>query len=245
MFLFLSFVVALVSLYYLGVMADTYNPDTTYVVPLVTLLVYSILTIIREINKSSFTSWLLGDDNYGYYQYPKTPEYNYNGGYNSGYTYHAKNSSSSVNDWRSKQESTVECFLPDKEVEKIDTKELIHYPSNQEVREKMNELEKNGWFRIKRSVGDVLGMDVEGQYREKFKRPYKTNEKVTVKAQPTTINKEDHNRFKPKTAWREEMEKKEYNEVAKHVGRSCEIAVSDVILVEEFEPVNSNANGKQ
>ena len=49
MFLFLSFVVALVSLYYLGVMVDSYNPDTTYLTPLVTLLVYSLVTLIREV----------------------------------------------------------------------------------------------------------------------------------------------------------------------------------------------------
>ena len=34
MFLFLSFIVALIALYYLGVMTDAYNPDTTYFIAL-------------------------------------------------------------------------------------------------------------------------------------------------------------------------------------------------------------------
>jgi len=245
MFLFLSFIVALIALYYLGVMTDAYNPDTTYLTPLVTLLVYSLVTLIREVRKGSFFSWLLGEDNYDYYHYPENPGYNggynsnYNGGYNNGYTYHSKSS----NDWSSRQESTIECFLPDKEVEKDNTKELTHYPSNQEVRDKMSELEKSRWFRIKRSVGGVFGIDVEGKYREEFKKPYKTNEKVTVKQQPTTnTNREDHNRFKPNNEWWTEKETREYNEVAKHVGRSCEIALAD-IAAEEYQPVNAEANG--
>ena len=77
MFLFLSFIVALIALYYLGVMTDAYNPDTTYLTPLVTLLVYSLVTLIREVRKGSFSSWLLGEDNYDYYHYPNHNYYNF------------------------------------------------------------------------------------------------------------------------------------------------------------------------
>ena len=68
MFLFLSFVVALVSLYYLGVMVDSYNPDTTYLTPLVALLIYSVLTIVRELKKEPI-SWLSYEDDFSSHPY--------------------------------------------------------------------------------------------------------------------------------------------------------------------------------
>jgi hypothetical protein len=50
-------------------------------------------------------------------------------------------------------------------------------------------------------------------------------------------NKEDHSRFMPKqnnnVGWWQKQEIEEYNVVAKHVGRSCDIAFDGETFAEE------------
>ena len=135
MFLFLSFVVALVSLYYLGVMVDSYNPDTTYLTPLVALLIYSVLTIVRELKKEPI-SWLADD------YYNDNRQYSNVG--NNRYSSQTDNHNQWLDTYGSrysKANEKTEYFTPTKKEKKGDEKMLVHYPSNQEVREKIKELE--------------------------------------------------------------------------------------------------------
>ena len=219
MFLFLSFVVALISLYYLGVMVDTYNADTTYLTPLVALLIYSILTIIRECKKKP-SNWLI-DDDYGY-----DDSYGYN-------RYQHNSSNQGRSTIVTKANENTEYFTPDVKEKKNNEKELIHYPSNKEVREKIKQLENSRWFRIKRSIASVFAIDITAKYYEEYRKPYKVNGKGKV----ISINnsgKEDHNRFKPNNNWYIEREMEEYNAVTKLMnGRSCEIALTDGTFDEE------------
>jgi len=218
MFLFLSFVVAVISLYYLGVMASTYGSDTTYLMPLVALLIYSITNIIRELKNT--TEWLLGDE-------PDYNSYSYRNDRNNVRTYADSVCSSSYNrstttDYvyrPTKPNERTENFVQDKKVNKDDEKFLIHYPSRSEAREKIKELEKSRWFRIKRSFAGFFGVDIT----EKYYKPRKVKSSVKVKS----INKEDDSRFMPQINKREY---EEYNAVAKFVGRSCEIAFGEEAL---------------
>lgn len=175
MYLFISFVLALMSLYYIGRMADTYDADTTYLTPLLALLIYSIISIIREIKKDD---WLYYDDGY----YNTTNRYDYGGLYS----------------------------------QPIET---THYPSNKEVREKINKLEKSCWFRFRRGFAAFFGIDITAKYY----KPYKTSSKCKVI--PINGNKDDYSRFAPKNDRWNSREATEYNEVAKLMGkRSCEIS---------------------
>ena len=213
MFLFLSFIVAVISLYYLGTMASTYNADTTYLMPLVALLIYSVTNIIRELKRT--TEWLLGDE-------PDYHTYGHAGGRSDviSYSNYAYNSSSYNNaDYRyypSKHNENVENFVQDKKVNKDNEKVLIHYPSRSEAREKIKELEKSRWFRIRRSFAAFWGIDIT----EKYYKPRKVKSDEKVKS----FHKEDNSRYMPPLVKRE---CEEYNEVAKFVGRSCEIAFND------------------
>ena len=213
MYLFLSFMVALISLYYLGVMADSRSADTTYFTPLMGLLFYSIISIVRELRENP-VSWLAGN----YYG----DDYGYSRGTQSYFNRYSSNNST-YNGRREVAEKT-EYFVQDKKVEKDDTKELVHYPSNSEVREKIKELNKSWWFRRKKAFAKMFSIDIEAGYAKKFKQP------VKYKVKP--IKKEDHTRYMPKeypnSTFVNGGENKEYNDVAKFVGRSCEIAFGNI-----------------
>jgi len=219
MFLLISFVAALISLYYLGVMADTYNADTTYLTPLMVLLIYSVLSIFRQL-KNGVLSFLADDYNYNdstyYRSYPTNNSYN--NSYNNAY----------------RQREEVEYFTVDDKKEKNNVQELIHYPSNKEIREKIKELEDSRWFRFKRGFAAIFGIDITTKYYEKFKKPYK----VTTKCTSSNVNKEDNNRFKPNNNFWAAKEITEYNSVTKLMsGRSCEIAIAN-----DNEDTNNNSN---
>lgn len=230
MFAFLSFVVALFSLYYLGMMVDSYNPDTTYLTPLVLLLIYSVLAMIRELRKEPF-SWLDDDESYDPYGYYGNNGYN-RGNYQRQYR-SQNNRNNSHNEWMEKYGSrqnrtdeNTEYFTVEKKKKQDNEKELTHYPSNSEVREKIKELEKSRWFKFKRGFASFFGIDITEQY----KKPYKVNEKSKV---VPINNKEDHSRFLPPVTWREKQEMEEYNAVAKLMcGRSCEISLGDLTVEE-------------
>ena len=236
MYLFLSFVVALISLYYLGVMVDTYNADTTYLTPLVALLIYSVLSIVRELKKDS-SSWFAYDDDYH-------PTYR-NTGAN---TYNQQTHNQWNNSYTPRVNEKTEYFTPTKREKKEDDKLIVHYPSSKEVREKVKELEKSRWFRFKKAVGNFFGHDITQKYYDEFKKPYKINRKgkvVTISNE--NENKEDHSRFTPNKNWWAEKENEEYNAVTKLMcGRSCEISLTDeqaaILLVEE---TNNSENNEQ
>jgi hypothetical protein len=221
MYLFLSFVLALASLYYLGVMADSPTADTTYLTPLMGLLIYSIITIVRELRKDP-VSWLAGDyyDDECYY-HRNTQSYSNRYSSNSN-TYGKRNA-----------DEKVECFIQDKKVKKEDSKEIIHYPSNSEVREKIKELNKSWWFRQKKAFAGIFAIDIEEKYVKKFKQPIVRN-KTNCKVKPIA-KREDHTRYMPNQTW-QDKEETEYNEVVKHIGRCCEIAFGD------FEQKNNENN---
>ena len=188
-------------------------------------------TIIRELKKSG-GNWLLGEETtYG----------NYGNSYNnSGYTYKPKTTVTREydnDDWLGRSCSVTkgyektEYFAPDiKKKNDDDVKELVHYPSRSEVRKKIAELEKSRWFRIKRALAGFAGFDIT----EKYYKPTKTKSAGTVKP----INKEDNSRYMPNNTYIIEREMKEYNEIVKYVGRSCEIAIND-------EPLNTDENNDE
>ena len=240
MYLFLSFVVALISLYYLGVMVDSYNPDTTYLTPLVGLLIYSILSIVRELKKEPL-SWLSYGDDYDTYQYRGGGSYHTTDNHNQWLdTYGSRTN---------KVNEKTEYFAPSKKEKSNDDKELVHYPSNSEVREKIKELEKSRWFRLKRSICGVFAYDITDKYYEEYKKPYKVNRRGKVVSAASNNSKEDHSRFQPTNNWFAEKEREEYNAVTKLMGRrSCEIALSDAefaIISQGKDTNNSNENGQK
>lgn len=225
MFTFLSFLLVIMALYYLGVMADTYNADTTYLTPLIAFLIYVIICIIREGKRGSM-SWLFGEDTYDEYGNRINQSSNQYVHYNTNSNNNSYNSC-----WNSQYNSRafekVEYYTPNKKEKTDDVKELVHYPSNREVREKIKELEKNRLWRLKRDAASVFGVDIT----EKYYKPTKVKENTVVKP----IQKEDETKYMPRTSWVSEREKTEYNEVAGRVGRSFEIAITDTIILDDAD----------
>jgi hypothetical protein len=238
MYLLLSFVAALISLYYLGVMVDSYNPDTTYLTPLVSLLIYSIVSIIRNIRKEP-VSWLTYDDDYGTYNDINSQRQQYNDT-RWNYQYGQK--------YTTKATEKTEYFLPDKKEKKEeDDNKIIYYPSRSDVREKIKELEKSRWFRIKKILYSLVFIDLTERYRKEFKKPYKINRKGKVVSVNQNVNKEDHSRFTPNNSYWANIEKEEYDAVAKLMGRSCEIALTEeeFAILSQKESNNSNNKNEQ
>ncbi len=108
---------------------------------------------------------------------------------------------------------------------------VYHYPSNKEVREKIAELEKSRWWRIKRKLYSIVGVDITYKlYKPGYKR-LETSAKVD--------SKEDHSRFMPSArTWNPDAD--EYNKVAKLLARSCDIAFDGECFVEETESITKN-----
>ena len=184
MYLFLSFIVALISLYYLGELSAGINNDAT--APIITLFIYSIVTIIKEVKRDD--SYIYGDDVYhgsnrGWYNDIYDDDYYTGRSYNTNW---GKNHN--VN---SIKNESVEVFVPDnKDKKKVDDRPLVyHYPSQKEVREKVAELEKSKWWRIKRTLYSLIAIDIT----EDLKQPsYKRLENA-----PKVVSKKDHSRFMP------------------------------------------------
>ena len=223
MFLFLSFLVAIAALVMLGDMATSYYP-TSSPAAVVTLLIYSFVCIIKEVKKEDEI----------YFD-------NLNNGYNRNYSSNWKNNAYTGNNAyynnnaygynNVKPTEKVEVFAPDKKEESKDEErpKVLHYPSQKEARDKIAELSKSKWWRGKRSVMAFLGVDIT----KEFYQPTYVKEEVAVKGN----NKEDHSRFMPKhnnnVGWWQKQEIEEYNVVAKHVGRSCDIAFDGETFAEE------------
>jgi hypothetical protein len=230
MYLFLSFVVALISLYYLGELSAGINNDAT--APIITLFIYSIVTIIKEVKRED--SYIYGDDVYhgsnrGWYNdiydddYYTGRSYNVNWGKNH-------NVSSTKNE-------NVEVFAPDeKDKKKVDNRPLVYYhPSQKEIKEKIAELEKSRWWRIKRKLYSIIGVDITSKLRQPGYKRLETTPKVA--------SKEDHSRFMPNNiTWNRDSE--EYNKVAKLLTRSCDIAFDGESFVEETESITKDNNEK-
>lgn len=84
--------------------------------------------------------------------------------------------------------------------------EVMHYPSQSEIRKKLANLEKSRWFRFKRSVANVFGIDITSKYS----RPRKIRKKIPIYA--PSYQKDDS---------------VEYNNVAKLFKRSNTIEAFD------------------
>lgn len=182
MHLLLSLTVTFVALYYLSVMGDQYDPDTTYLIPILALLVYSVINVVKdwkELKSSWFADDFFGSDPYNDIIDPSYSNYNNFSYENGNVTVHK------------------------------------HYPSNEEVRGKINNLRKSRWFRIRRDIVGFFGIDLEDRYRKKFKKPRTIAKEYKVKS--------DNRRYMPNHWCKSDVERTEYNNVAKHVGRSCEI----------------------
>lgn len=189
MFLFLSFIVAIMAIFYLADAATSYtSQDATAAVA---LFIYSFVCIIREL-KAKEDSFFYDD---GFYRDHQT---------------------------------TVEVFAPDEKKEKKDDtrpQTEYHYPSKQEVRDKIAELSKSRMWRIKRKFCAFWGVDITADF---YKPGY-------VK------KKEYHNRYMPKQTgltWYEqrklEEEKAEYGKILNALGRSCDIAFDGENFVDEI-----------
>ena len=208
MFLFLSFVVAIVSIFLLGDIVTCPNnssePNATGVI---ILLVYSLVCIIKDLKDK---------DDYLFDDY-RPYNHNYNG-FNNTFDYN----NCSNNYGNNYLQRNVEVFAPDEKKEKKNKErpKVLHYPSNREVREKITELEKDWKWRVKRDVLSVFGVDIT----ESFHKPSYEEEKASVKA----VN--ENARYMPGTYnW---AKNEEYNNVAKYVGRCCDIAFDGENFVE-------------
>lgn len=220
MFLFLSFLMALIALYTLGDMATSYYaPSGSASTAATALLIFSIVCIIKELKTEDDeyfnNSWR--NTNYGNSSSNSYRNCNY-GNYNTqsyqGY----------------KQNETIEFF----EIDKKDNKEenierplVLHYPSQKEARDKISELSKSKLWVMKRSFCSIVGYDITKKYYE----PHYVKDEVAVKG-----NKEDHSRFMPNAnnQWYRERENNEYNLVVKSLGRSCDIAFDGEKFIEDI-----------
>jgi len=222
MYIFLSFIIALVSLYYIAVMCSGYNTDTTSLTPAVILLIYSIWSIIRDVKKEDDAFY-----NNTWYNNRNNEDYYTGRGYNTNRNYNSQSTTYGGSYSSIRENVNTEYFTPDRKVEKSNEKELTHYPTRSEVRAKIKELEKSRWFRFKRSVASIFAIDITEKYYEKYKTPYKVSKNSVV----TPINKEDNSRYMPNNSYVSMREKEEidtYNSISKLVGRSCEISLSEM-----------------
>lgn len=209
MFLFLSFIVVFIALFLLGGLASSYHYSEEGVGAAVILLIYSLVCIVKELKESTEDYF---DNNYSY---------NNRGNYYNRNNYSNYNSGTWSNQYNSRN---VEVFAPDKKEEKkAERPKVLHYPSNKEVRDKISDLEKNKLWKIKRGICSFWGIDIT----ESLYNPTYVEEEAVVKA-----NKENHSRYMPGNDWYLNEEKKEYNEVAKHLSRSCDIAFDGENFVE-------------
>ena len=218
MFLFLSFIVAIVALFILSDMASShyYYSEQNFSAAIV-LLIYSLVCIIKGIRESA--SSFFDDDDY----FTNNSRMNsYSQKYNHNYYGDIVDNR---NDWLDKYGSrNIETFAPDKKEEKnTERPKVLHYPSNKEIRDKISDLEKSRWWRIKRGFCSFFAIDIT----ESFYEPTYIEEEVAVKAK-----KENHSRYMPGNDWIREKENKEYNEVAKRLSRSCDIAFDGENFVE-------------
>ena len=231
MFLFLSFIVAIMAIFYLADAATSYtSQDATAAVA---LFIYSLVCIIREL-KAKEDSFFYDD---GFYRDHRTTTRTYNKSYNStyGYDYYDNDSYIATRDNSWKAKDTVEVFAPDKKKEKKDDtrpQTEYHYPSKQEVRDKIAKLSKSRMWRIKRKFFAFCGVDITAD----FYKPGYVEKKVVAR-----VNKEDHNRYMPKQTgltWYEqrklEEEKAEYGKILNALGRSCDIAFDGENFVDEI-----------
>ena len=233
MFAFISIIVCLLSLYYLGSMVSAYSLNSDYTMPAVVLLIYSLVAIIREVK--------LNDEEF--YNSNNIPRRNSNWWSGDYYDYNVPSARNVTNAYR-----TVETFKNDKkEREKEDRPMVLHYPSKKEAREKIAELEKSWWWRVKRSIAAFFSFDITAKYYE----PRYVKQEVAVKG------KEDDSRFMPKSLPNGTLVKctyndAEYDRVAKFIGRSFDVAMDgeefvldeDIITVEDEDkskPATSSA----
>ena len=230
MFAFISIIVCLLSLYYLGSMVSAYSLNSDYTMPAVVLLIYSLVAIIREVK--------LNDEEF--YNTNNIPRRNSNWWSGDYYDYNVPSARNVTNAYR-----TVETFKDDKKArEKEDRPMVLHYPSKKEAREKIAELEKSWWWRVKRSIAAFFSFDITAKYYE----PRYVKQEVAVKG------KEDNTRYMPNnnTLIHRNNNDAEYNKVAKFIGRSFDIAMDgeeflideDIINIEDedkSEPATSSA----
>jgi hypothetical protein len=190
--------------------------------PAVVLLIYSLIAIIREVK--------LNDEEF--YNTNNIPRSNSNWCSGDYYDYNTPAARNVTNAYR-----TVETFKNDKkEREKEDRPMVLHYPSKKEAREKIAELEKSWWWRVKRSIAAFFSFDITAKYYE----PRYVKQEVAVKG------KEDNTRYMPNNntlAYRNSNDA-EYNKVAKFIGRSFDIAMDGEEFVVDEEIITVEDENK-
>ena len=230
MYLFLSFIVAIMSLYFLCEMATSpyyYTQDATSAV---VLLIYSVVTIIKELHKED--DYIPYDSGY----HTNTRNYSTSSRHLNNYFDDSPYEYGWYDDKKSIKKEDVEVFTPDKKEEKKEERpKVLHYPSKKEAREKIAKLEKNPLWIIKRNLCYAIGIDITEKY---YKPHYVTEEAVVKKA------KEDHSRFMPNGNFVSNYENEAYNNIAKTLGRSCDIAFDGEDFVDEEINVNNENESK-
>lgn len=204
--------------------------------PIVMLLIYSIVCIIKELREKENSFFGYENPYTDYHTYDYTPSNTKNnwasnsGGYDRHNEWFDTYGSVSV----TKPKDSVEVFAPNKKKE--DTKEerplVYHVPSKKEARDKIAELEKDWKWRLKRNLCSFIGVDIT----EKYYKPHYVRGEAVVKS----IKNEDHSKYMPSNNWSTKREMEEYNLVAKGLGRSCDIAFADESFVEEEITVRNN-----
>ena len=223
MFAFISIIVCLLSLYYLGSMVTAYSLNSDYTMPAVILLIYSLVAIIREVK--------LNDEEF--YNNNRIPRSNSNWWNDDYYNYNVPSARNVTNAYR-----TVETFKDDKKArEKEDRPMVLHYPSQKEARETIAKLEQSWWWRIKKSIAAFFSYDITAKYYE----PRYVRQEVVAKG------KEDDSRFMPNnttTCHNTIFNDAEYDKVAKFIGRSFDVAMDGEEFVVDEEIITAEDENK-
>ena len=209
--------------------------------PIVMLLIYSIVCIIKEIREKEDSLFGYENPYTDYHTYDYTPSNTKSNWVSNsgGYDRH--------NEWLDKYGSVstkrigndkVEVFAPNKKEESVKEERplVYHVPSKKEARDKIAELEKDWKWRLKRGLCSFIGIDIT----EKYYKPHYVKESPVVKA----IKKEDHSRFMPNNEWQArkiQEENEAYNKVTRSLSRSCDIAFEDESFVEEITVINNES----
>lgn len=215
MYLLLSFIMVLIALYALGSMAEAGYESNVFTPQLVAFLMFSLISFFRSIRSFS----LFDSDDY-YKRSDSGTRYTHYNNYSGG---HTRNNNTSTTNYTStyvkKSDEEVTTFENKPNKRNIEKRVIKVYPDKKKVLEEIKELEKNPWWKLKRSACNLFGHDITAKM-------YEPIEKVEY------VNKEDDTRFMPnnKTTSTTTTVKRtdyEYDNVVKWVSRSFDVAIVD------------------
>lgn len=162
MHLFLTIIVILTSLGYLGVIMEGPQSHQTFTIPVMAMLCYGIIEFIRDCKDASDENDSLYQDSWRNSYYQDEVWYN----------------SRSARRYR-KDTITTTTYRPLERERTVTERTIQTYPSRKEVASKIAELEKNPFWRAKRWLYSIFGNDITAKLYE----PTVTVEKVPVAKQ--------------------------------------------------------------